>query len=423
MQTHLFLRCSLGLAITISLSAQGRGPSTPTPTTPTPPPTSRPPTTSLPDPNATNPFPTTPRPMYLSGKVSMDDGTPPPDPVAIQLVCRTTPRTIANTDSKGGFSVDVNNPMLSAMFTDASESYGGRPGSPGFGGPGMQSSIGGSRSPQQGGMDPFGDRSLMGCDLQASLPGFRSDVVHLGSRHSMDNPEVGTIILHRLANVEGLTISATSALAPKDAKKALEKGREQAKKGKWDDAEKSFEKAVEVYPKYAAAWYELGRIQQQKKDLDGARKSFAQALSADSKFVSPYLELAMLAANDRKWADVADATNRLLSLNPVDFPQAYLFNSLANYYLQKFDAAEKSARDGISHDAVHRYPKMNQVLGVLLAQKQDYTGAVQQLRDYLRYAGPNATDVETVKKQLAELEKATEPETAKKPEEKQPEKQ
>jgi len=31
------------------------------------------------------------------------------------------------------------------------------------------------------------------------------------------------------------------------------------------------------------------------------------------------------------------------------------------------------------------------------------------LRDYLRYAGPNASDAETVKKQLAELEKAAPP--------------
>jgi tetratricopeptide (TPR) repeat protein len=310
--------------------------------------------------------------MYLSGKVILEDGTPPSDPATIQLNCGTRVRSVGYTDTnRGSFSIDINNQMSMAALSDASQGSfdrsAGTSGGSGFGNPmntqpGMQPAAG----------DPFGDRSLMGCDLQAALPGFRSDVIHLGNRRSMDNPDVGVITLHRLANVEGLTISATSALAPKDAKKALDKGREQLKKGKWDDAQRSFEKAVELYPKYAAAWFELGRMQEEQKNLVAARGSFNQALTADSKFVSPYLELAVLAANEKKWEDVASNTDRLLSLNPVDFPQAYLFNSLANYYLKNFDAAEKTAREGITHDKVHKYPKMNQVLGVLLAQKQDY---------------------------------------------------
>ena len=358
------------------------------------------------DPTTTTSQPGPERPLFLAGKVQMDDGTPPPDPVAVQLVCRATPRTIGYTAPNGSFSVDVHDRMLNSIYLDASQ--GGFEG-PSGGGRSNSSSGGMNTSTlSRGGGDSF-DSALIGCDVQASLPGFRSEVIHLNSRRAMDNPDVGTIILHRLANVEGLTISATSALAPKDAHKALDKARDQAKKGKWDDAQKSYEKAVDLYPKYAIAWYELGRIQQDQKNLEAARKSYAQALMADPKLVTPYLDLAVIAANEKNWQDVADNTNRMLKLNAVDFPQAWLFNSLANYYLKNFDAAEKSAREGISHDAVHRYPKMNQVLGVVLAGKQDYSAAAEQLRDYLRYAGPNASDAETVKKQLAELEKAAPP--------------
>jgi len=60
-------------------------------------------------------------------------------------------------------------------------------------------------------------------------------------------------------------ISATTALAPEAARKALEKGQEQQQKGKLDDAQKSLEKAVAMYPSSAAAWFELGRVQLQKK--------------------------------------------------------------------------------------------------------------------------------------------------------------
>lgn len=416
MTTHVFLRCSLGLALSVGLFAQpGRGPggggaSTPTtPTNPTRPNIGTQPGT-MPGNNPSPDFGQM-RPLVFMGKVMMDDGTPPSDSVTIQLVCRGTPRSIAFTDSKGGFSVDLNNRMNDASLMDASEPSGG-----GFGGPfgGGSSNLNGSRGNSNG----ISERDLMGCDLQAALAGFRSEQIHLGTRRALDNPDVGTILLHRLANVEGLTISATSAYAPKDAKKAFDKARDAARKQKWDEAEKDFQKAVDAYPKYAAAWFQLGLVQQEKKNDEGARKSYAQALAADPKFVSPYLQLAMMAAREQKWQEAVDDTDRLLRLNPVDFPQAWLFNSLGNYYLKNLDTAEKSAREGISHDAGHHYATMNHVLGVILAQKQDYAGAAQQLRDYIQFA-PKANDIDQVKQQLSEVEKVLGPEAKKQEPEKQ----
>ena len=335
--------------------------------------------------------------MFLSGKVVMQDGTPPPDPVAIQIICRVTPRTVAYTDHKGNFSVDLND-RNNDMYADASEP------SRGFSSP----TRGGG---QERSICP-GDPNLTSASLQADLPGFSSDVINLTTRHALDSPDIGTIILRRRANVEGLTISATSALAPKDAQKALEKGRADESKQKWPDAQKELQKAVTVYPKYAAAWLELGNVQRQQKDADAARKSYAQALAADSKFVSPYLQLASMAASEQKWQEVVDDTDRLLHLNPVDFPQAWAINATAYYYLGKKDEAEKSAREGISDDPAHRYPRMNYLLGVLLSQKQEYAASAENIREFLKYA-PNAPDVDQVRKQLAEVEKAASPQTEK----------
>ena len=49
--------------------------------------------------------------------------------------------------------------------------------------------------------------------------------------------------LHRMGQVEGLTISATSAMAPKDAQKAFEKGREKSAKQKFDEARAAVRKS------------------------------------------------------------------------------------------------------------------------------------------------------------------------------------
>lgn len=364
-----------------------------TPTTPTNPTTRSP--TSLPG-TTQQPTDMMQRPIYISGKVVMDDGTAPPESLVLQLVCNGNPRSIGYTDSKGRFSIDLGNRNNTAVFADASQSGVFGPG--GFGASNPMGQMGGSSS---GG---FNERNLIGCDLQAALPGYRSDALNLGNRHALDNPEVGTIVLHRLANVQGLTISATTALAPKDAKKAFEKGMNEMKKNKLESAEKELAKAVELYPKFAAAWYQLGYAQQSQNNFAEARKSYAQALAADPKFVSPYLQLASIAARENNWQEVADSTDRLLKLNPVDFPQAWLFNSLANYHLQNWEASEKSARQGLELDKAHRLPKLEHLMGVLLAQKRDYAGAAAHLRGFLAVT-PTGPDADLVRKQLAEVQK------------------
>lgn len=347
------------------------------------------------------PFPEMQRPIFLSGKVVLDDGTPPPDSVVIERVCNGVVRPEAYTDSKGRFSFQLG--QNTHILADASV---GSAAEGGFGSMGRQPSggFGGSRSGSAG----ISERDLMGCELRASLPGFRSEIVNLSGRRLFDNPDVGTIILRRLGNVEGTTISATSLQAPKDAKKAYEKGREQMRKKKSADAQKELEKAVQIYPKYAVAWHELGLLYEQQNNAEQARKAYGEALAADPKFVKPYMQLAGLSARENKWQEVADTTDRVLRLNPLDFPVAYFYNSVANLNLRKYDQAEKSAREAQKLDPQSRMPKINHVLGLILANKQQYGEAAEQLRNYIQRA-PQAQDIDLVKKQLVEIEKLAGP--------------
>jgi tetratricopeptide (TPR) repeat protein len=247
-------------------------------------------------------------------------------------------------------------------------------------------------------------QALAGCELRASLAGFRSDVVNLGGRRLFDNPDVGTIILHRRANVEGTTISMTTLQAPKDARKAYDKGREALRKGNIADAQREFEKAVSAYPHFAAAWYELGLIYEKANDPGEARKYYAQAITSDAKLVTPYLHLAQLAVREQKWQEAADTSGRAIKLDPFDFPDAFFYNAVANYKLRRLDDAEASARQTQKLDAGHRWPTADRVLGAILYEKKDYAGAAEQLRNYLTWV-PDATDAGEVKAQLAELEK------------------
>ncbi|MBM3746756.1 MAG: tetratricopeptide repeat protein [Acidobacteria bacterium] len=365
-------------------------PSTPSPV---PSPTERTRQPEFPTQRQQEQFPEMQRPVFLSGRVMMEDGTPPPDPVVIERVCNGVPRPEAYTDSKGRFSFQLG--QNTSMLADASVSSAADPLDMG-----RQQQGGAFGRPGRG----VSERELMGCELRASLPGFRSDIVSLAGRRVMDNPEVGVIVLRRLGNVEGTTISMTSLQAPKDAKKAYEKGQEAVRRKKWGDALKEFEKAVKVHPNYAAAWFELGMLHERQKNVEQARQAYAESLRSDGKYVKPYLQLAGIFMQERKWQEAADSTSRVLRLNPLDFPAAYFYNSVAHFNLRNLDEAEKSAREALKLDPQHRIPKLEHLLGVILANKADYAGAAEHMKNYIERA-PDAADIDTVRKQLVEIEK------------------
>jgi Tfp pilus assembly protein PilF len=228
----------------------------------------------------------------------------------------------------------------------------------------------------------------------------------LAGRRPMDDPDLGTILMHRDGPGEGSTVSVTSLNAPKAARKAFEKGQELLKKNKPADAREEFEKAVQIDQAYAAAWCELGRLQVEFGDPDMARGSFRIAMKSDPKFVNPYLELSMLSLNDRKWQEVIDLTDQALRLDSFDYPQAYLFNAAAKYNMQEFDAAEKSIKEADRLDARHQFPEVAHLYGAILQHKKDYPGAILQYRAYLKMS-PSADDAATVQKQLDTLDKLT----------------
>jgi len=284
---------------------------------------------------------------------------------------------------------------------DASDSGWGNPDMPGSAG--MRT----SGSPSAFGMGS--SSSLMGCELRADLPGYRSSSIILTGSQLMGRVvDVGTIVLHPISKVQGTTVSLTSLQAPKDAKKAMERGEKALRKEKLGEAETNLQNAVAIYPAYATAWFTLGRIYQYQNRTQDARLAFSKAREADGNFVLPYVELARLAAMERKWQEAADLTDRALALNPLDIPDGFFLNSVAYYNLKNLDAAERSARKAQRLDSLHRLPLEHLILAYILRQKRDFSGEAAQLRDYLKYA-PQASNVEEVRVRLQELEKVVSP--------------
>lgn len=338
------------------------------------------------------------RPIFLSGRVVLDDGNKPSSDIAIQRVCNGNPHTETHTDSKGRFSFQFGVDQGAAM--DASESsIGSGPVQPGMQGRSMNTPGYNDATGSRG----VGTSYVQRCQIQASYPGYRSDVIDLYNRRSLDDPDLGVIVLHRLGGIQGTAISMTSELAPKKARKEYEKAQQLMAKGKIEEAEKQLQSAVVEYPKYAVAWYALGRLQQSTHDVVSARKSYESAIAADGKYVNPYDALAGMAAEQSKWQEAADRSKQAVDLNPVEFPSSWLYNAFANYNLKKYELAEKSAKEVVKLDGSHKYAQVETLLAQLCADRGDYAGAAQHLQTYLQLQ-PNAANAEALKQQLAKLQ-------------------
>jgi len=252
------------------------------------------------------------------------------------------------------------------------------------------------------------ERLLLDCELRAKAAGFRSQSILLANRRALDPPDVGVILLHRNAgggDEEGSTVSAVSLAAPKDAHRAYTKGLEALKKNRTGDALADFERAVESYPDYAAAWYEIGRLEMGAGDNAAARHGFEAAVKADPKFVLPYLELSVVDLRAQNWRGLADVTAKAVKLNSFDYPEAFYYNAVANYYLKNLDQAEKSSREAERLDTRRQIPQNLDLLGVILVQRRDYAGAAEKFRLYLKLA-PDDDTAAAVRKRLAQAEEA-----------------
>lgn len=330
--------------------------------------------------------------LYISGSVVLQDGAPPPEPVAIERVCGGSAHKEGYTDSKGHYQIQLGQNF---ELQDVSES-GGSGGTFGMGSRSGATSGGGGF----GGVNP---RDLIGCELRAMLPGFQSTNAMIRVEGSFGEIRMDTITLQRLGGGTGTTISFTTMQAPNNARKAYEKAQKDIVKENFKDAEQELNKAVQEYPKFAAAWALLGMIHQRSNQVDVATRDYTQAIGADAQYAKPYFGLAVIAANQQNWKDTVRFSEQVNRLAPLAYPEAYFFSGVASFNLGRMDDAERNIRKFLSLDNEHRRPMAVLYLGDILARKQDFAGAVEQAKAYLTIA-PNAPNSPSIREKLKQLE-------------------
>jgi tetratricopeptide (TPR) repeat protein len=228
--------------------------------------------------------------------------------------------------------------------------------------------------------------------------------VQLGRRSVFDNPDVGTMVLHRLDGVQGTAVSATSLAAPKNAKRAYDNGMKEMRKRNRnpEKAAKEFEKAVAAYPQYAAAWGALGQLRLAQQNTEGAQEAFEMALEADPKYLNPYDPLIKIHLYASRWQEAAALSDQALRLNP-HMTELQFYKTVAQFNAGNLEEAEKSALSMQQSGLTKQYPQTHQILGMIRSQKGNFNGAATEFRTYLA-AQPTGPLAEDVKRRLVEWE-------------------
>ena len=270
----------------------------------------------------------------------------------------------------------------------------------GFGG---GSSVGGRGQSRQG-LNP-GYMDLTGCELQASQPGFQSDSISLAFRRTMDNPNVGTLVLYRAGSIVGTTSSATTMSAPKKARKGYKKALKEVnkKKANYQKAVAELEKATELYPDFSEAWNLLGLVRLQLKDESGAQKAFESAAASDPKYLKPQVAMMELESRRQGWDQVSEWSTKVLELHPY-FLKAHYYRGVANLNLARWEQAEESLTKVRASHKADDYPHAGYLLGLVLAEKGDFDAAAKELKHYLKLR-PEAPEGDRVKTLLGDWEK------------------
>lgn len=314
--------------------------------------------------------------VSLSGKVAIEGGSGDANGIPVVLECGGQERARVNSDSHGDF----------AMTLSLSGTAGGD-----------------SMAQQTTGV--ISSQTWSQCELFGDEPGYTSEHLRMFGAPSFGMVQLGTIMLHPLVrNPNAPSISVTSLQAPDKAKRAFEKGQEQARKGKWQAACDYFKRAVQAYPRFAVAWLELGRSQLRQNDFNEAQQSFHKATQQDPHFIEAYEQMANLAVEKREWNELADTTQHLVELSPESNPAFWFLNSAANFNLGNVAEAESSATHGLRLDEMHKVPQLEYLYGMILQRRGDLNGAITHVQTYLRL-DPKARDAAEAQARLGELQK------------------
>ena len=289
----------------------------------------------------------------LTGKVVMEDGSPPPKPVAIERVCGgRSPVRVTGTNKQGEFR------WSETTFLE----------------------------------------TVGACFWRAVLAGYESDELDMDT-------------LEKSNNLPNIVLRGESSVVPSAAAPQWMRAYKAMQEKKWTEAEKDLRAILAQYPKSGPVWAELGFTLVNERQPADARLAYERAIEQAPRYLRAYSPLIQLQIDADDWeAAEKTAIAGTKADNQGTLPGLYLDLAEIRAHLN-VDGAEAAARRAIVLDKNHALPRAEYVLGLILAEGEDYTSAIAHLKRYLELL-PRAPEATAVRARIRTLQASAAAEAA-----------
>ena len=180
--------------------------------------------------------------VYITGSVIQDDGSPPPFGTVIELDCGDTITREATVDSTGGYGFQVGSRnRIGRVMPDASD----RIGEDVFETADASQNMGFRDQLTLARTTPLSVR-LLRCEVRGQYPGYRSTSARMKAGSIWGYTEVAPILMYPITRVRGTSVSLTSLLAPKQARRSVERATKALKKEQFNEAEALLKSAIGI---------------------------------------------------------------------------------------------------------------------------------------------------------------------------------
>jgi len=205
-----------------------------------------------------------------------------------------------------------------------------------------------------------------------------------------------TVVLHRKLTrqdpqqVQNATVSQHSLRIPKNAQRQLEKGDAALKKGKLQQAEEHYTRAIALYPQFEQAENSLGIVLMQEGKKAEGKGAFERSLAINHDYAPAEVNLAKIAFDEKRFDDAYVLVRRALKTEPLN-PGALFVAAESSFFKGEYAEVVSYART--LHSLPHRqYALAHFLAGKSLEAQQQPQAAIAEYQIFLEEdpTDPNA---------------------------------
>jgi len=196
------------------------------------------------------------------------------------------------------------------------------------------------------------------------------------------------------------TVAAVDLSIPASARNEFDKANEFMNKENWKKAIERLTKALEIYPKFAAAYNNLGVVYSRLKDRVLERQALQKAISINDHFAPAYVNLGRMNILAGDFSGAESALNKASTFAPTDAMTLVLL-TYAEFMNRHIDQAIATSRQAHGLPGLHALA--HQVAAYAYEQQRDAANAIAELGQFLKEE-PVGKRADSARKELEALQ-------------------